>query len=207
MAEKKSTNIQVSLGVIQNKLNAPKGQLNKFGGYKYRSCEDILAAVKPLLAETHTTLTITDDIVLVGTRFYIKATATLADIDGNAIVTTAFAREEESKRGIDVSQVTGAASSYARKYALNGLFAIDDTKDADALNTSAEYTQKPQTSAQAPQTDPAKVAEAIAKVQAAKTSAEVKKLYNEYVALKNVKEFYDLVLSRGKELANAEKQK
>lgn len=123
---------------IQSKLNAPKGQYNSFGKYKYRSCEDILAAVKPLLAETETTLTITDDIVSVGGRVYVRATVTLKNSSGESESTTAFAREEDTKKGMDASQVTGAASSYARKYALNGIFAIDDTKDSDATNTHGQ---------------------------------------------------------------------
>lgn len=205
MAEKKPTNVFVSLRGIQNKLNAPKGQYNAFGKYKYRSCEDILAAVKPLLGEYDCSLTLVDDIVLVGSRFYVKATATLSDSCGNSIQTTAFAREEESKKGMDASQVTGAASSYARKYALNGLFAIDDTKDADALNVNAAYTQQvPQS---APQPDTKRVTEAIARVKEAKTSAEVKDIFNQYIDLKNVKDFYNLVISHGKELAAAESKK
>ena len=129
---------------IQSTLNAPKGQYNSFGKYKYRSCEDILAAVKPLLQQNGCTLTISDEVVMVGNRIYIKATATLTNSTGEKEVTTAFAREEETKKGMDGSQVTGASSSYARKYALNGLFAIDDTKDADTLNNNAQYTQQQQ---------------------------------------------------------------
>lgn len=194
MAEKKSTNVYVSLRGIQNKLNAPKGQYNAFGKYKYRSCEDILAAVKPLLGEYDCSLTLVDDIVLVGSRFYIKATATLFDSCGNTISTTAFAREEEAKKGMDASQVTGAASSYARKYALNGLFAIDDTKDADTLNNNAAYTQ--------PVVDnTARLKEALAKVASATTADEVKNIYKEYADIKGVKEFYDAVVSRGKKLS------
>jgi len=116
---------------IQSKLKAPKGQYNSFGKYRYRSCEDILEAVKPLLAESGCTLTVTDDIVAVQNRIYVKATATIKDAEGNTESVTAFAREPEDKKGMDDSQVTGTASSYARKYALNGLFLIDDTKDAD----------------------------------------------------------------------------
>jgi hypothetical protein len=116
---------------IQSKLKAPKGQMNKFGGYKYRSCEDILEAVKPLLGDL--VLTISDDIVAVGDRVYVKATATLSDGE-HTVSTTAFAREAETKKGMDEAQITGSASSYARKYALNGLFCIDDTADADATN-------------------------------------------------------------------------
>ena len=194
MAEKKSTNVYVSLRGIQNKLNAPKGQYNAFGKYKYRSCEDILAAVKPLLGEYDCSLTLVDDIVPVGSRFYIKATATLFDSCGNTIATTAFAREEEAKKGLDASQVTGAASSYARKYALNGLFAIDDTKDADTLNNNAAYTQ--------PVVDnTTRLKEALAKVASATTADEVKNIYKEYADIKGIKAFYDAVVSRGKELS------
>ena len=117
---------------IQSELKAPKGQRNSFGNYNYRSCEDILEAVKPLLAKHQAALTISDSIELIGARFYVKATAKLVDVvDGTMIENTAYARESESKRGMDDSQLTGATSSYARKYCLNGLFAIDDTKDAD----------------------------------------------------------------------------
>lgn len=118
---------------VQSQLKAPKNQRNNFGGYNYRNCEDILEAVKPLLKAEGLFLTITDDIVVLGDRFYVKATATLTDGD-RRLSNQAFAREEATKKGMDGSQVTGAASSYARKYALNGLLAIDDTKDADALN-------------------------------------------------------------------------
>lgn len=120
-------NIYEKLGIIQSKLKAPKGQYNSFGKYKYRSCEDILEAVKPLLAETKTVLSVTDRMEVVGDRIYVRAEAHLKDCDDTGeIVTVAYAREEESKKGMDSSQVTGAASSYARKYALNGLFCIDD---------------------------------------------------------------------------------
>lgn len=125
---------------IQSNLKAPKGQFNDFGKYKYRSCEDILEAVKPLLAEADAILTISDELVQIGERYYVKAIATLTCGEESQSV-TAYAREEESKKGMDGSQVTGAASSYARKYALNGLFCIDDTKDSDATNDG----KKPQT--------------------------------------------------------------
>lgn len=131
------------LGEVQYRLKAPKGQVNSFGHYNYRSCEDILEAVKPLLHEAGLTLTLSDEIVAIGTqpytfehstvtgsRFYVKTTATVTD-GTDSISNTAFAREAESKKGMDDSQVTGTASSYARKYALNGLFCIDDTRDAD----------------------------------------------------------------------------
>jgi hypothetical protein len=120
---------------IQSELKAPKGQTNKFGGYSYRSAEDILEAVKPLLNKYNCFLTVSDEIVEVGGRVYVKATATVHESHSDPIaVTTAFAREAEVKKGMDEAQITGSASSYARKYALNGLFAIDDTKDPDATN-------------------------------------------------------------------------
>lgn len=124
-----------SMAAIQSSLKAPKGQTNKFGGYKYRSCEDILEAVKPLLKKHKLVLTITDDMTEVGGRVYVKATASVHNAEGHSILTNGFAREEESKKGMDSSQITGSASSYARKYALNGLFCIDDTKDSDATNS------------------------------------------------------------------------
>ena len=118
---------------VQGELKAPKGQYNSFGKYKYRSCEDILEAVKPLLVKNGLLITITDDIVMVGNRIYVKATVTVSD-GTHSVSNSAFAREEETKKGMDGSQVTGASSSYARKYALNGMFCIDDTKDSDATN-------------------------------------------------------------------------
>lgn len=125
-------NIQEKLTKIQLDLKAPKSKRNSFGNYNYRSCEDILEAVKPLLAANLCSLTLDDDVMCVGSRIYVKATATLTDhAEGATISTHAFAREAETKKGMDESQITGTASSYARKYALNGLFAIDDTKDAD----------------------------------------------------------------------------
>ena len=125
-------NIQEKLTTIQLELKAPKSKRNNFGNYNYRSCEDILEAVKPLLAANMCSLTLDDDVLCIGDRVYVKATATLTDhAEGATISTHAFAREAETKKGMDESQITGTASSYARKYALNGLFAIDDTKDAD----------------------------------------------------------------------------
>lgn len=119
---------------VQTALKAPKGQYNSFGKYSYRSCEDILEALKPLLAEQGLVLTISDSLELIGERYYVKATVNLADIESKvSIDSVAYAREEETKKGMDGSQITGAASSYARKYALNGMFCIDDTKDADAM--------------------------------------------------------------------------
>ena len=126
---------------IQSELKAPKNQFNKFGGYNYRSCEDILESVKPLLAKYDVTMRICDDMVMIGNRIYVKATVVLTD-GQNSIENSAFAREEETKKGMDGSQITGASSSYARKYALNGLFLIDDTKDSDATNTHGKDVKK-----------------------------------------------------------------
>lgn len=136
-------NIYEKLETIQTKLKAPKNQMNTYAGFNYRSCEDILEAVKPLLQETKTTLTITDKIEIIGTRYYVKATATLIDTENEnqKIDNSAYAREEETKKGMDASQITGACSSYARKYALNGLFAIDDNKDADTMNNDTNSKQ------------------------------------------------------------------
>jgi hypothetical protein len=137
---------------IQSELKAPKGQTNAFGKYKYRSCEDIIEAVKPLLAREGLLMTISDELVFVGTehggRFYVKATVEVGESTGVEKVhffkTTAFAREEETKKGMDAAQITGAASSYARKYALNGMFSIDDTKDADSTNTHGKKDEAPE---------------------------------------------------------------
>ena len=128
---------------IQSELKAPKGQYNSFGKYNYRSCEDILEGVKPLLAKHGLVLTIQDSIDLIGDRFYVKATATITD-GKEQLSTSAYARESLDKKGMDASQVTGATSSYARKYALNGLLAIDDTKDADTMDNSKKPVQQTQ---------------------------------------------------------------
>lgn len=179
---------------IQSKLNAPKGQYNAFGKYKYRSCEDILAAVKPILHETGCTLTISDDIAMVGSRIYIKAIATLTNGSNETVVTTAFAREEEQKKGMDGSQVTGAASSYARKYALNGLFAIDDTKDADATNQQ-----------QTKESDGESLSDifrgyALPAIEQAQTSEELTRIYNDYPALHTMSNFVSALTARRKAL-------
>ena len=145
--KKDKMNIHQKLQGIQTELKAPKGQTNKFGGYRYRSCEDILTALKPLLAQYTCTLAISDDIVEVGGRVYVKAKATLASTlceDDYTINVSGFAREAETKKGMDDAQITGSASSYARKYALNGLFAIEDTKDQDATNDHGKSAPRKQ---------------------------------------------------------------
>lgn len=157
MAIKKETqevtlSFHKKIGAIQFELKAPKSQYNSFGKYKYRNAEDILEAVKPLLNKYEMCMSVSDDIVEVGGRIYVKATVKVYD-ESNYVETTAFAREEENKKGQDSAQLTGGTSSYARKYALNGMFLIDDTKDADATNTHGKELEKPTTpSAKPPKT-------------------------------------------------------
>lgn len=143
----KITDSQVVLnqrvGDIQHKLKAPKGQYNSFGKYNYRSCEDILEGVKPLLKEHNLALLIDDEIVQIGERYYVKATAKITD-GRECVSATAYAREPDTKKGMDESQITGATSSYARKYALNALLCIDDTKDADTMDNSKKLVQQTQ---------------------------------------------------------------
>ena len=130
------SNVYMKLIEVQSKLKAPKSQFNKFGNYAYRNCEDILEALKPILNQVKAVVNISDEVVLIGERYYIKATVKFIDGEtGDVIEASAMAREEERKKGMDSSQLTGSTSSYARKYALNGLFAIDDTKDSDTTNT------------------------------------------------------------------------
>ena len=136
--------IYEKLLTLQAKLKVPKGQYSDFGGYYYRNCEDITEAAKPLLAEVKAVLLLTDEIVTVGGRIYVKAVAKLMDAESNGVVeANGYAREAESRPKFDVAQLTGTASSYARKYALNGLFALDDTKDADALPPVQQPAAKP----------------------------------------------------------------
>lgn len=142
MSENKVKTIYAALLAVQRDLRAPKNQTNKFGGYMFRSAEDIIEAAKPILADVGLVLKMSDEVVAIGDRVYIKATATVIDIaTGDSESTVAYAREQLSKKGSDESQITGAASSYARKYALNGLFAIDDNKDADTNEYAAQTSQ------------------------------------------------------------------
>ena len=129
------------LAKIQSALKAPKGQMNKFGNYRYRSCEDIVEAVKPILSDLQASLIMSDEIIQLGDRYYVKATASVTNGEETS-ASIAYAREQEDKKGMDAAQITGAASSYARKYALNGLFAIDDTKDADTMELEPPKTNR-----------------------------------------------------------------
>ena len=137
--------IYEKLLTLQAKLKVPKGQYSDFGGYYYRSCEDITEAAKPLLVEVKAVLLLTDEIVVIGNRTYVKAVAKLIDTESDGVVEVdGYAREDESQKGKDVAQITGSCSSYARKYALNGLFALDDAKDADALGIPDAAQQRPE---------------------------------------------------------------
>ena len=159
------------LAKVQQELIAPKNQFNKFGGYNYRSCEDILEGLKTCLAKVKAAVTITDDIVAVDGRFYVKATATFHDAESDGCISnTAFAREEEAVKGMSSSQVTGSASSYARKYALNGLFAIDDVKDADSRD-NRETKEEPK---KAP--DQPKKVEDMTEAEAAAEQAQIEQM-------------------------------
>lgn len=155
---------------IQESLNAPKGQYNSFGKYHYRSCEDIMAALKPLLSREGVLQYITDDVVMIGERFYVKATVTVTD-GVDSISNSAFAREEETKKGSDGAQITGAASSYARKYALNGMYNIDDSKDADTDEHKHQQNSAPAKQSK-PSPTPAQVLKAFTDAAAQKTSVD-----------------------------------
>jgi len=175
---------------IQSELKAPKNQRNTFGNYNYRSAEDILEAVKPLLKKHGCHLTISDEMIQLGDRYYVKATATLSK-DADSISTTAYAREEENKKGQDSSQTTGATSSYARKYALNGLFCIDDTKDADFTNTHGKEEQPKPKTVKAPakaeiESDMKQAKEAIEKC---KNGADLMVVWDAFKSLQGVSEF------------------
>jgi len=170
------------LAQIQSEVKAPKGQFNSFGKYKYRSAEDILEAVKPIVNSKGFSITLSDEIIAMDGRFYIKATATLTN-GKETYSATGFAREEESKKGMDGSQVTGASSSYSRKYALNGLFALDDTKDSDATNTHGQE-QKP-TQAFVPKSTEPQV------TISAQELGELKRLLDECSAVENLTEIWN----------------
>lgn len=192
---------------IQSELKAPKSQFNNFGGYKYRKAEDILEAVKPLLNKQKCTLTITDDIVMVGNRIYVKATATIKNKKGECETTTGWAREEETKKGMDGSQITGASSSYARKYALNGLFAIDDNSDSDTANDGqhqeAQQTQTQQTAAQqtaSPQYHPSDLNEGLGYLSRCASKYNLLWVIQHYQPLCSNTQFMQAVSAKKKQL-------
>lgn len=193
------TELFQKLNYIQCNLVAPKSNYNSFGKYHYRSCEDILNALKGILKEQGVTVTLSDEIIPIGNRVYVKATATISDGKDSHSV-TAYAREDETKKGMDGSQVTGASSSYARKYALNGLFAIDDTKDADATNTHGNDASQSSSKA-APQTN--ELETAMAEVRKAKTVNEISSIWVKWSKFNKDAGFKSLCTQRKEEINNA----
>lgn len=179
------------LVLIQTKLNAPKGQRNNFGKYNYRSAEDILEALKPLLKETNCYLNINDSIELVGDRYYIKATAKITNSEGVSESATAYAREELTKKGMDASQITGSTSSYARKYALNGLFAIDDNKDADT-DEFHKRTNQPEKKQSNKAITPAVMASINKDAEAVTDKSAFKYFTDKYAEYKDDQQFRDI---------------
>ncbi len=176
---------------IQTELKAPKSQLNRFSNYRYRSAEDILEAVKPLLKKEGCYLNLTDEVVQIGDRYYVKATVSLVSGE-KTVSSTAYAREAQVKKGMDESQITGMASSYARKYALNGLFCIDDTRDADTMDNTAPALDKLEE-------------EAIASVKAAKTHKDLETIWSEYEVI-NTGKLKMALAKKSKELTKKEKE-
>lgn len=175
-------NVYEKLLYIQQNLKAPKGQYNSFGDYRYRSCEDIQEALKPLLAEVKAVLLLNDEIVQIGDRFYIKATACLQDAESTEKVTnTAYARETDTKPKMDAAQITGSCSSYARKYALNGLFCIDDAKDPDAMpNADSGQVPSKGRGQQAKKTALSTEYQDEIKAEAVRTGTDLKKVCSRY---------------------------
>ena len=188
-------NIYEKLLKAQVELKAPKGQYNSFGKYKYRSCEDILEALKPVLDKLKLTLFIKDDVIEVNTRNYVKATIILVNTEkpDEVIETSALAREEETKKGMDGSQITGASSSYARKYALNGMFMIDDTKDSDSTNTHGKDETK--TDEEKKQTFLNSKEGMIERLKESLSSDKLKKVLSAY----NVNELWEMTTEQLKE--------
>lgn len=181
---------------IQSELKAPKNKYNSFGKYSYRSCEDILEAVKPLLKKHGCYMTITDDVFVAGDRFYIRATVSLVNKDGKSVFGVGLAREDKSKAGMSESQITGTASSYARKYALNGLFLIDDTKDADTDEYANETAAKAKKESKAKASS---VEQAIAECNAAKSMEALMTVWNSHPDLSKDKDFLFAMSTKKKE--------
>lgn len=176
MTNQHKKNIYQKLLNSQIALKAPKGQRNKFGNYNYRSCEDILTALKPILAQENLLLFISDSVELIGDRYYIKATVTIINPENptEQLQFSAYAREDENKKGMDGSQITGAASSYARKYALNAALNIDDTKDADSTNNHGKEATEPKRAQQPPKQTPRQNTQQVNKLQNIRTGASQK---------------------------------
>lgn len=193
--ESKKQTLNEKLIVIQSELKATKDKFNKFGGYRYRSAEGILEAVKPLLKRNNVSLLINDEVLLIGNRFYIKATATLKSGD-ETMSSAAYAREEESKKGMDGAQVTGSASSYARKYALNGLLCIDDAKDAD----TEEYHNLQQGTQPVPQQQIVVPQDVLNAIQTASTISDLSAIWNKNQQFQTVPQFVNTLSERKKQI-------
>lgn len=201
----------VELQKIQRKLNVPKSLVNKFGGFNYRNAEQILEAVKPLLEEQGCVITLADDVVLVGDRYYVKATATITNKNGQSVSTSALAREAHDKKGMDDAQITGAASSYARKYALGGLLLIDDGQDPDSEDNSGKNTPAPKPSAKpaakAADIPPFDLNAAIKEVLGAASRERLQELFTQRKSMLSgdeLKAYKQAIAKRDKELSDAE---
>lgn len=201
----------VELQKIQRKLNVPKSLVNKFGGFNYRNAEQILEAVKPLLEEQGCVITLADDVVLVGDRYYVKATATITNKNGQSVSTSALAREAHDKKGMDDAQITGAASSYARKYALGGLLLIDDGQDPDSEDNSGKNTPAPKPSAKpaakAADIPPFDLNAAIKEVLGAASRERLQELFAQRKSMlsgDDLKAYKQAIAKRDKELSDAE---
>lgn len=181
---------------IQSKLKAPKNMYNSFGKYNYRNCEGIMEAVKPLLHAYECTLTLSDDIAMIGNRYYVRAIATLVNAEGKSVVVTAFAQEPDEKKGMDSAQITGTSSSYARKYALNGLFLIDDTKDPDTDEYKVESDAKAKKAKAQPSSG---LNQAVADCNASKTFDELMVVWNKHKELHQDKDFLLAMSTKKKE--------
>lgn len=200
----------VELQKIQRKLNVPKSLVNKFGGFNYRNAEQILEAVKPLLEEQGCVITLADDVVLVGDRYYVKATATITNKQGQSVSTSALAREAHDKKGMDDAQITGAASSYARKYALGGLLLIDDGQDPDSEDNSGKNTPTPKPSAKpaakAADIPPFDLNAAIKEVLGAASRERLQELFTQRKSMlsgDDLKAYKQAIAKRDKELSDA----
>lgn len=186
-----------SLIEVQSELRAPKNQRNDYAGYRYRSCEDILEAVKPLLVSRGLLLSLQDEIIQVGNRYYVRATASVTDGE-KTVSASAYAREAEVKKGNDEAQITGAASSYARKYALNGLFCIDDVKDPDATNKGDASPRKAQAPSAAPPVPPADLEQAV---DAALQAADIASLTDVWKKYRHLQGYPDFVNAKNRRKA------
>ena len=199
-----------ALVTIQNELKAPKAQYNAFGKYNYRNAEDILEALKPLLLKHNCILFLSDEITHIEGRHYVKTTATFIDSDGSTISVSAYAREEQDKKGMDGSQITGASSSYARKYALNGLFLIDDTKDSDTTNQTEKEPKRKEIGQETRKVEQPVVfdVEGVREfIKTLKTREELNANWKQNKELQSNPDYVEIIQTRIKEIKDATEQK